>query len=115
MLRCRESCPPRSKLGKLDAWITGQRQDQSITRGDIALREEYTNLAGSSAEGQPSALTKFKPLTEWTSADIWNYIREQEVPYNALHDEGFVSIGYQRCTRSVRRLEYERAARWWWE
>ena len=111
----RKVAPLRSKLAKLDAWITGQRQDQSITRGNIPLREEDTNFAGSSAEGQPSALIKFNPLSEWTSADIWNYIREHEVPYNALHDQGFVSIGCQPCTRSVGPFEHERAGRWWWE
>ena len=111
----RKVAPLRSKLAKLDAWITGQRQDQSINRGNIPLREEDTNFAGSSAEGQPSALIKFNPLSEWTFADIWNYIREHEVPYNALHDQGFVSIGCQPCTRSVGPFEHERAGRWWWE
>ena len=111
----RKVAPLRSKLAKLDAWITGQRQDQSITRGNVPLREEDTNFAGSSAEGQPSALIKFNPLSEWTSADVWNYIREHEVPYNALHDQGFVSIGCQPCTRSVGPFEHERAGRWWWE
>ena len=76
----------RSELAKLDAWITGQRQDQSITRGNIPPHEEDTNFPGSSAERQPNALIKFNPLSEWTSADIWNSIRKNEVPYNALND-----------------------------
>ena len=115
MLRCEEVAPLRSKLAKLDAWVTGQRQDQSITRGNIPLREEDTNFPDSSAKRRPSALIKFNPLSEWTSAHIWNYMRKHEVPYNAIHDQGFVSIGWEPCKRSFGAFEHERAGRWWWE
>ena len=85
----RKVAPLRSKLAKPDAWVTGQRQDQSITRGDIPLREEYTNSPDSSAKRRPSALIKFNPLSEWTSAHIWTYMRKHEVPHNAIYDQGF--------------------------
>jgi phosphoadenosine phosphosulfate reductase len=62
-----------------------------------------------------AALLKLNPLTFWTSSQVWEYIRAQRVPYNELHDHGFVSIGCQPCTRPLRPGEHERAARWWWE
>ena len=111
----RKVAPLRRKLAGLDAWITGQRQDQSVTRGSVPLREEDTVFGSASAENEPGALIKFNPLSEWSSADVWGYIREQHVPYNPLHDQGYVSIGCQPCTRSVGPFEHERAGRWWWE
>lgn len=102
--------PLRAKLQTLDAWITGQRRDQSVTRSDVPLRQ--ADLAFGSDE-QP--LEKFNPLANWSSADVWAYIREHQVPYNALHDRGFISIGCQPCTRAVGPHEHERAGRWWWE
>ena len=111
----RKVAPLRRKLAGLDAWITGQRQDQSVTRGSVPLREEDTVFGSASAENEPGALIKFNPLSEWSSADVWGYIREQHVPYNPLHDQGYVSIGCQPCTRSVGPFEHEHAGRWWWE
>ena len=111
----RKVAPLRRKLAGLDAWITGQRQDQSVTRGSVPLREGDTVFGSASAENEPGALIKFNPLSEWSSADVWGYIREQHVPYNPLHDQGYVSIGCQPCTRSVGPFEHERAGRWWWE
>ena len=81
--------PLLSKLAKLDAWITVQRRDHSIARGNIPLREEDTNFPGPSAKRRPSALLKSNPLSEWTSPHIWNYIPNHEAPYNAIHDQGF--------------------------
>ena len=60
-------------------------------------------------------LIKFNPLADWSSADVWSYIRTQGVPYNELHDSGFVSIGCEPCTRAIAPHEHERAGRWWWE
>ena len=103
--------PLRRALSQFRAWATGQRRDQSpSTRGEVAVLELDTAFGGSAG-----SLLKLNPLTFWSSAQVWQYIREQRVPYNELHDHGFVSIGCQPCTRPIRPGEHERAARWWWE
>lgn len=102
--------PLRRKLQTLDAWVTGQRKDQSVTRSDIPWQQEDRSF---STKEHP--LIKFNPLADWSSRDVWNYIRAHEVPYNELHDRGFVSIGCQPCTRAVGPHEHERTGRWWWE
>lgn len=103
--------PLRRALGQLRAWATGQRRDQSpSTRGEVTVLELDAAFTGSAG-----SLVKLNPLTFWSSAQVWQYIREQRVPYNELHDHGFVSIGCQPCTRPIRPGEHERAARWWWE
>ncbi len=102
--------PLRRKLTTLDAWITGQRKDQSVTRTDVPIEQE--DQAFSTADHK---LIKFNPLADWTSQQVWAYIRQHDVPYNKLHDQGFVSIGCQPCTRPVGPHEHERAGRWWWE
>jgi phosphoadenosine phosphosulfate reductase len=103
--------PLRRKLATLDAWITGQRKDQSPgTRTEIAVAE--LDRAFSTAEHQ---LFKFNPLANWSSAQVWTYIRDYDVPYNELHERGFVSIGCEPCTRSVLPNQHEREGRWWWE
>jgi phosphoadenosine phosphosulfate reductase len=60
-------------------------------------------------------LVKFNPLSNWTSAQVWSYIRERDVPYNVLHDRGFISIGCEPCTRPTNPGQHEREGRWWWE
>jgi phosphoadenosine phosphosulfate reductase len=60
-------------------------------------------------------LMKYNPLSNWSSAQVWQYIRDNDVPYNPLHDQGFMSIGCEPCTRAVGPNEHERAGRWWWE
>lgn len=107
----RKVAPLRRKLATLDAWITGQRRDQSVgTRGELALVE----LDGAFATpGHP--LVKFNPLAGWTSAQVWDYIRRHDVPCNPLHQRGFVSIGCAPCTRPVLPNQHEREGRWWWE
>ena len=102
--------PLRRKLDTLDAWITGQRRDQSVTRTNVPQEQE--DQAFSTDE---HTLIKFNPLADWSSADVWSYIRTQGVPYNELHDSGFVSIGCEPCTRAIAPHEHERAGRWWWE
>lgn len=103
--------PLRRKLAQLDAWITGQRKDQSQdTRGDIPEVQLDTAF---SSEDKP--LIKFNPLLNWTSAQVWDYIEAYQVPYNELHQKGFISIGCEPCTRPVLPNQHERSGRWWWE
>ncbi|MBM0743872.1 phosphoadenylyl-sulfate reductase [Phormidium sp. CLA17] len=107
----RKVAPLRRKLSTLDAWITGQRQDQNpATRGKVPVVQ--VDSAFSSGD---RALVKFNPLSNWTSADVWMYIRSYEVPYNSLHDRGFVSIGCEPCTKAILPNQHEREGRWWWE
>ncbi|MEO6601920.1 MAG: phosphoadenylyl-sulfate reductase [Polyangiaceae bacterium] len=102
--------PLRRALGKQRAWITGQRRDQSPTRSDVAViqHDTHTGIDG-------GALVKLNPLAGWSLQKVWSYIRANEVPYNDLHDQGFISIGCEPCTRVPRPGEHERAGRWWWE
>lgn len=102
--------PLRKKLSEVDAWITGQRKDQSPTRADIPVIQDDKLFARAN-----SSLTKFNPLANWTSQEVWSYIRMCEIPYNELHDKGFISIGCEPCTRAVGPNQHEREGRWWWE
>jgi phosphoadenosine phosphosulfate reductase len=102
--------PLKRALAPLRAWATGQRRDQSPTRTEVNVLEFDRNFSGAAGR-----LVKLNPLAGWSSAQVWEYIRRERVPYNTLHDHGFVSIGCQPCTRPIRPGEHERAARWWWE
>jgi phosphoadenosine phosphosulfate reductase len=103
--------PLRRMLGTLSAWATGQRRDQSpSTRSTLAAVERDPTFSG--AHG---SLIKLNPLARWTSAQTWQYIRENDIPFNPLHERGFVSIGCEPCTRAILPGEHERAGRWWWE
>jgi phosphoadenosine phosphosulfate reductase len=103
--------PLKRKLAHLDAWITGQRKDQSLdTRQNIP--EVQIDTAFSTPE---HTLIKFNPLSNWTSAQVWDYIEAYQVPFNELHRQGFISIGCEPCTRPVLPNQHERAGRWWWE
>ncbi len=103
--------PLRRKLATLEAWITGQRKDQSPgTRAVIPV----VQVDGAST-GASGALVKYNPLANWRSIDVWRYIRGNNVPYNALHERGFVSIGCDPCTRAILPGQHEREGRWWWE
>lgn len=103
--------PLKRKLATLDAWITGQRKDQSpSTRSDVPVIEIDE---GNSNEERK--LIKFNPLAHWSSKEVWDYIRLSEVPYNPLHEKGFISIGCLPCTRPVLPNQHEREGRWWWE
>ncbi len=107
----RKVAPLRRMLSGLRGWISGQRKDQSpATRADIPVVQDDEGFAG--ADGR---LVKLNPLAGWTSAQVWSYIREHDVPYNELHDRGFISIGCEPCTRPTNPGEHERAGRWWWE
>lgn len=104
--------PLSRALANRKAWATGMRKDQSpATRHQLSHIELDTNNL--SEDGEP--LIKFNPLLNWSSAQVWEYIRENRVPYNVLHDSGYKSIGCAPCTRASRPGEHERMARWWWE
>jgi phosphoadenosine phosphosulfate reductase len=92
-------------LKDVRVWVTGIRGDQSDNRHNMANLEW----------AEKRQLWKFNPLINWTSNDVWDYIRQHQVPYNPLHDKGFVSIGCGPCTRAIEAGEPERAGRWWWE
>lgn len=94
----------RALLGK-KAWVTGQRRAQAATRGALMVEED----------DPAHFMTKFNPLADWSEDDVWTYIRAHGVPYNALHDRGFPSIGCEPCTRAIEPGEDVRAGRWWWE
>ena len=107
----RKVAPLRRKLGTLDAWITGQRRDQSPgTRAAIPVIEEDSVFST-----QDHSLVKINPLAGWSSSQVWDYIRRNDVPYNPLHEQGYVSIGCEPCTRAVLPNQHEREGRWWWE
>ncbi|ALS24894.1 MULTISPECIES: phosphoadenylyl-sulfate reductase [Paenibacillus] len=89
-------------LKNYDAWITGIRRDQAPTRAN-AKKVEYDVKFG---------LVKFNPLASWTSEDVWNYIRNNNIIYNPLHDRNYPSIGCEHCTRPVAPGEDPRAGRW---
>ncbi len=97
--------PLRRAMTDVDVWVTGIRREQSITR---ILTEvvEYDHINGK---------IKINPLLEWTEDDLWKYIKENDVPYNKLHDKGFPSIGCEPCTRAIKEGDDIRAGRWWWE
>ena len=98
--------PLERALGGLAAWITGLRRDQAPTRTGVDLVE---------IDEVHHGMIKLNPLAAWTNDDVWAYIRDHDVPYNQLHDQGFPSIGCAPCTRRVRPDEDPRAGRWWWE
>lgn len=104
--------PLRRQLATLTGWITGQRRDQSPrTRSSLAVVEVDEGHPG--VDGQP--VLKWNPLVERSSADVWDAIRAFDVPYNTLHDRGFVSIGCEPCTKAILPGQHEREGRWWWE
>ena len=98
-------------LADVEAYVTGQRKDQSPgTRADIPV----VQLDPGFGRGD-NPLVKFNPLANWSSAQVWQQIMAYGVPYNPLHDQGFKSIGCAPCTRATHPGEHERAGRWWWE
>lgn len=103
--------PLRRKLATVDAWITGQRKDQNpATRNKVPVIQVDTAFST-----KERTLIKFNPLANWTSAQVWQYIRSNNIPYNQLHSKGFISIGCEPCTRPVLPNQHERLGRWWWE
>ncbi|PCI26315.1 MAG: phosphoadenylyl-sulfate reductase [SAR324 cluster bacterium] len=97
--------PLAQALSKVQAWITGLRGEQSITR--LGTKEiEWDAMHG---------IYKINPLCSWSEAQTWEFAKENKIPYNKLHDQGFPSIGCQPCTRAIKEGEGVRDGRWWWE
>ncbi|MCK9373860.1 MAG: phosphoadenylyl-sulfate reductase [Sulfuricurvum sp.] len=103
--RIRKIAPLKRALEPLDVWITGLRRSQSPTRETMRLVEW----------DEANGLMKLNPLIEWSEEKIWDYIKSYEIPYNALHAQGYPSIGCAPCTRAIGEGEDLRAGRWWWE
>lgn len=103
--RIRKIEPLGRALAGNKAWVTGQRRAQSSTRAALEVQEP----------DEAHQMTKFNPLADWSEQDVWHYIRSNNVPYNALHDKGYPSIGCEPCTRAIQPGEDVRAGRWWWE
>lgn len=105
----RKVAPLKRALNQLGAWVTGQRKDQSPgTRTEVPVIQKDPIFGTGN-------LVKFNPLANWTSEQVWTYIRENNVPFNPLHAKGFVSIGCEPCTKAVLPNQHEREGRWWWE
>jgi phosphoadenosine phosphosulfate reductase len=101
----RKNEPLQRALQGMDAWICGLRKDQTVARFYNKVVEW----------DEQHGLFKVNPLINWTEKQVWNYIHENNIPYNILHDKGFPSIGCQPCTRAIMPGEDMRAGRWWWE
>jgi phosphoadenosine phosphosulfate reductase len=97
--------PLKRALAGKRAWITGMRAEQAATRGNLAFREY----------DEGNGLEKFNPLSDWSEKEVWTYIKQHRVPYNALHDKFYPSIGCAPCTRAISLGEDVRSGRWWWE
>ena len=97
--------PLQRALAGKKAWITGMRAQQSATREGLPVRSFDAG----------NGLEKFNPLADWSEKEVWAYIRFNEVPYNALHDRFYPSIGCAPCTRAITPGEDIRSGRWWWE
>ncbi len=97
--------PLRRALAGRAAWITGLRRSQSVTRASVEAVEW----------DEQNGMYKINPLAAWSDDDVWTYIRGHGVPYHALHDRGFPSIGCAPCTRAVAPGADPRSGRWWWE
>jgi len=98
--------PLNRALKDLDAWMTGLRREQALTRGSVSKVEVDNDHGG---------IVKINPLVDWSFDEVWKYIRDHNVPFNRLHDQGYPSIGCAPCTRAVKPGEDLRAGRWWWE
>ena len=102
----RKVIPLERALSGLDAWVTGLRAGQNVTRADIVKVEVDT------AHGD---ILKLNPIADWSKDQVWNYIKTNNVPYSALYDQGYTSVGCAPCTRPIQPGEDDRAGRWWWE
>ena len=98
--------PLKRILGTLDAWVTGLRRDQTFTRANTKKIE---------IDSSNNDIVKVNPLADWTNDMVWNYITQNDLPYNKLHDVGYPSIGCAPCTRAILSGDDLRSGRWWWE
>jgi phosphoadenosine phosphosulfate reductase len=103
----RKVLPLRDKLCDLDCWLTGMRREQSDSRAGIGILELYVFDAASGRD-----IVKLNPMANWTRKAVWNYLRDNKIPYNPLVDQGYRSIGCAPCTRKTAKEENERAGRW---
>lgn len=97
--------PLRRALQGKRAWITGMRSEQASTRSNLKV----------SAYDMDNRMQKVNPLLDWSNAEVWEYLKHYEVPYNKLHDKFYPSIGCAPCTRAITPGEDIRSGRWWWE
>lgn len=97
--------PLQRALEGMKVWISGVRKEQSVTRQEFELVEW----------DESRQIIKLSPLIEWNESQVWEYLKENKIPYNELHDKGFSSIGCQPCTRAIKPGEPVRSGRWWWE
>lgn len=97
--------PLKRALKPLKVWITGLRASQSVTRTKMPMIEYDENFD----------VIKVNPLINWSEENVWNFIKENKIPYNKLHDQGYPSIGCAPCTRAVKEGDDIRSGRWWWE
>ncbi|OPZ87214.1 MAG: Thioredoxin-dependent 5'-adenylylsulfate reductase [bacterium ADurb.Bin429] len=104
--RVRKVEPLARALAGKAAWLTGLRREQAVTRGALPVIERDDTHGG---------IAKINPLADWRNEDVWTYIHDHDLPYNALHERDFPSIGCAPCTRAVQPGEDARAGRWWWE
>ena len=104
--RIRKVEPLQRALRGASAWVTGMRREQSVTRSNQQpLEIDHVN----------GALLKINPLTFWTEADVWDYVKSKRLPVNSLYKKGYTSIGCAPCTRAIQDGESTRDGRWWWE
>jgi phosphoadenosine phosphosulfate reductase len=101
----RKVIPLGRALARASGWITGLRAEQSADRAGLAM----------AALDRGRNLVKVNPLLDWRREQVADFVRTHDVPYNRLHDRGYLSIGCAPCTRAIRPGEPERAGRWWWE
>jgi phosphoadenosine phosphosulfate reductase len=101
----RKLLPLERALEGMECWVTGLRKEQSETRDDMEIIEWDSERN----------MIKINPLINWSETQIWDYIKQNNVPYNPLHDQGYPSIGCACCTRQVQAGDHQRSGRWWWE
>jgi len=104
--RLRKVEPLNRYLAGLDAWVSGLRRDQNVTRADTK-KVEVDYIHG--------GIVKVNPIADWTRDEVLGYVKAHNVPINRLHAEGYPSVGCEPCSRAVRPGEDERSGRWWWE
>lgn len=97
--------PLRRALKGKNAWVTGMRREQAVTRSSIEISSFDADFG----------MQKYNPLLDWSNKEVWDYLRANNVPYNKMHDQFYPSIGCAPCTRSVTPGEDIRSGRWWWE
>ena len=96
--------PLQKALQAADAWLTGQRREQAVTRTQLEFEEQ----------DQARGITKFNPIFDFSEKELWAYLQKRQVPIHALHQQGYPSIGCEPCTRAIKQGENVRAGRWWW-